>query len=355
MDITVKIDGNKYSGWSSISVTRVIGEICGDFNFSLINYPLEETKNIVADKEVTISMEGPKKTDNLITGYIYDTERSDDGESSNLNFAGRDKTSDLVDSSALYKTSFWKKKELAQIVSDICEPFGIDVFAYEGNEIVKEFALQSGETAFAAIDRLCRAYTILPMTDNNGTLVLTSIADATADTKLKVGQNILSWRIQERQSERYSNYYVKGQRRGSGSQWKNDYVALVGNATDEDVPRYRPLVLCAEKHMTQGEIKKRAAWEAQVRAGRASRVQLTVLGWYQDPFNDDSRPWQVNELVNFVHEGLGINTQLVIGSVTFEISESGRITFLELYPKEIYASNPTEKIKLSRRSSVRPS
>lgn len=357
MDISLKIGNARYTGWTGVSVTRVIGEMCGDFNFTLVDHPVDTTKNINSGDEVIVSLEKKTGSDRLITGYIYVTERTKDSNGTIYTFTGRDKTSDLVDSAALYKTSTWKQKDLSKIAIDICEPFDIDVFMFATDPQVKEFALQSGETAFAAIERLCRAYTILPLTDENGTLVLTSIGDSKADVVLEVGKNIISLVLQENNSERYSQYYARGQKRGGGQQWKNDYVSLVGSATDADIVRYRPMVIAAERHMTAGEIKKRAAWEAQVRAGRAIRAIVTVPGWYQNIDSPEtSRPWTINELVSLVDLDWGINATLVIGSVTFEVSEAGgRVTKMELYPPEIYAANPSERIQLSRKSSVRPS
>ena len=57
-EIEVIIDGTKFIGWNSVNVTRVIGELCGDFSFSLVDFPIGSTKNIIPGSEVSIEMTG---------------------------------------------------------------------------------------------------------------------------------------------------------------------------------------------------------------------------------------------------------------------------------------------------------
>jgi prophage tail gpP-like protein len=358
MHISVIINGKRFFGFKDPNVSRALGALSGDFSFSLANFPLDNTKEIVTGQSVEIVIETTGIQHKIITGYINKTKRSFSGEKTELQFVGRDKTSDLVDCAALYKNSQWKKKKLDSICEDICKPYNIyvDSADIDPAPMVEDFALQSGETAFSAIERLCRAFGILPLTDENGSLLLTSIGINNADVRLIVGENIKEIDYEEDDSGRYSDYYFRGQGSGNGSQWKNDVIRLLGKAVDVDITRYRPYLAFGERRMKPTEIARRAAWEAQVRAGRAIRVTITVLGWLQDPMDENSRPWRINELVEIIHNSWEISAQLVVSSVIFNLTEQGgRYTILELNPPEIYKADPGETIELSRRSRVRPS
>lgn len=354
--IKIVIDGNTISGWESISVSRALGSLSGDFTFNLTDFPLADTKTINPGKAIVIEMVGDTSLSHkLMTGYIDRVSRSKDANSTTLEFNGRDKTSDLIDSAALYKTSNWRKKKISQICKDICNPFGIPVVLETSDFQVEDFALQSGETAFTAIERLARAYSIMLITDEFGRLKLSRVSANRAEVRLVVGQNVKSVLYEEDYSGRYSKYYARGQGKGSGNEWSNDIVALKGESEDLGVDRYRPYVFSVEKKMNRTEIQKRVNWEAQVRAGRAVRCDVVVKGWLQDPTSFVSAPWAVNTIVNIVDEKWGIDSEFIISAVTFTLSNTeGRTTALELSPPEIFAADPSEKIELSRRSSVRP-
>jgi prophage tail gpP-like protein len=355
-DIYLKIENTRIGGWKDITVSRSLGALSGDFEFSLVDFPLEETAGIVAGEAVEIYMSDGNVQHNLITGYIDRVSRQENSNNTILKFNGRGRTSDLVDCSAVHKSNTWKKQKLSKIAEDICQPFDIFVSSFTIDDpTIDEFTLQNGETSFNAIERLCRATGILPLEDENGNLLLTTIAENKADVRLIVGQNVKEIEFTEDYSGRYSQYIFRGQRRGNGSTWVKDQQRLRGTFEDTDVLRYRPMIALAERHTTDTEIARRASWEAQVRAGRAIQCQVLHRGWFQDPDNQFSRPWTINELTEIIHDTWGIHSELVNSSVTFQLSESsGRLTKMVFSPPEIYAADPGDEIKLSRRSSVRP-
>ena len=353
-EIKVKIDGDTFAGWETLGVSRALGSLSGDFNFNLIDFPIDKTKNFAPGKSVEVEMSGGLLTHRLITGYIDRVVRTKEGRSTSLEFAGRDKTSDLIDSSAIYKNNYWKKKKISKIIKDICDPFDISVVLDVDDVNVDDFTIQSGETAFTAIERLARAYSFLLMTDENGRLLLSKVSSDRASVRLEVGQNVKRIMYEEDNSGRYSEYLAKGQGKGGGSEWSNDIVSLKGECSDSGIDRYRPYVFSVEKKMNRTEIQKRVNWEAQVRAGRAIRCEVVVNGWLQDPTSEVSEPWKINLLTNVVDKTWGIDSELVTSSVNFSLTSSGgRLTTLELSPPEIFSENPGDTVKLSNRSSVR--
>lgn len=353
-EISVILAGTSYTGWEALRIERTLDSLCGSFYFSLYDFPYEDTLQIQPGTSAVIK----SGTQELITGYIDSVRRSKNGMQTRLEFTGRDKTSDLVDCSAIYKSNRWKKSTLFAIAADLCAPFGINVvLAGVSDPKIDEFAIQTGESPFEAIERLCRAEGILPSTNTSGELLLTSVGTDTADTSLIVGDNILDITYELDTSGRYSEYLFKGQSRGAGSGWLTDKINLRGTSEDSEIDRYRPLLVVVERKTSSAAIAKRAAWEAQVRAGRGERTQVVLRGWEQTQsiIPGGSRLWTINELVSLKDQTWRIDAQLLITAVTFELSESsGRLTTLDLRPPEIYKADPAEKIQLSRRSRVTP-
>jgi len=358
-EIQVLVGRDRFYGWKSLEISRTLGELCGSFSFTAVDFPADEIKKIDVGSPVVIKMVADTLQEwDLITGYVDRTERRvDDGRE--FVFSGRDRTSDLVDCSADYPKNTWTAKSLSTIAADLCDPFGIGVDSIDigaNDPEIPRFSIKTGETVFDALDRLCNAYAILTITDAQGNIRLTRVGSAKSDTSLIVGQNIQRVDFIRDFSGRYSKYTAKAQGNQKGAEWLGDKISLRGDATDVGVSRYRPLLFMTEKQETRESVQKRVNWEAQVRAGQAEGASVTVKNWMQDPTGRNSRPWEINETIGIKDEGFDIEAQLVVSSVTFSVSEgAGRETSLELSPPEIFAENPSEKIELASKHSVKPS
>lgn len=356
-EIQTLINGNRFQGWTDISVTRTLGELCADFSFGAINFPPEIVKGIKAHDSVEIVMFADRTDWTIVTGYIDVVERSANNQGRLFKFSGRDKTCDLVDCSAYYAKSSWYGRKLFSIILDLCGPYDIavDLTDVESKDVkIDKFTIKAGETVFQAIDRLCSAYNMLPLTNEYGDLRLTQVGSDLADTKLLFGANVVEGTFFEDYSGRYSFYQARGQSNGRGNEWLPDKILLEGAALDLQVTRYRPLVFMTEKKENPTTIQKRVNWEAQIRAGRAEGATVSVLGWLQED-KLSSRPWAINELVIIKDEFFGIEAELIVSSVTFSVDPNqGKMTQLELSPPEIFQAEPADEIELARKHSVRP-
>lgn len=358
VDVITRVNGLDFRGWTDISVTRVLGELCADFSFSAIDFPKDDIKKVTIGSEIEILIKTDSREFKVLTGYINRTERSSSEQGYVFGFAGRDKTSDLVGCSAIYPNNTWARKSVSDIIADLCSPFSIGVDSIDiarNDPIIEKFSIKSGETVFDAIDRLCKAYGILPTTDINGDLVLTNIGILRAETQLIDGINLKTFSAIEDDSDRYSTYIAKGQARGIGGDWLRNTIDIRGEAIDNQVLRYRPMVFMVERHTTRTDIQRQVNWEAQIRAGRAEGFTCVLPGWQQDPKNPLSEPWAINSLVEIQSDTFGLSAEMIISSVNYASNEAtGRVVNLELSPPEIFAADPGDVIQLSRRHSVRP-
>jgi prophage tail gpP-like protein len=82
--------------------------------------------------------------------------------------------------------------------------------------------------------------------------------------------------------------------------------------------------------------RKRAQWEATVRAARAVSVSVTVQGWRQA----DGTLWPVNGLVQVDLPWLRISGEMLITELTYSLDESGTQTQMTLRRADAYTPEP---------------
>lgn len=339
--LRLQVNGKLYGGWKEIQVNASIETISGNFDLGYFDswggqrqpWPINDGDAC----EVCIG------DDVVLTGYVDDADDSLDAASDSLKVTGRDKTGDLVDSSAIHKPDQWSGQKLPAIAATLCRPFGITVKAEVGcGPAFPTVKVQPGETAFAVIERLCRMRAILPMSDGKGGLVLTSAGKGgKAHSALVEGENLLSIQRKRSQKDRHSEYIVKGQQSGLAALGEGPAVEVLsakgevtaraaapasGRAADPGVTRYRPLVIIAEAEASGQSPATRALWEATVRAGRGLRVDVTVQGWRQG----NGELWRPNQLVHIKALSRGLDDVLLIVSCCYTLNDSGSITAMSL-------------------------
>ena len=123
-------------------------------------------------------------------------------------------------------------------------------------------------------------------------------------------------------SERYSEYHVKAQARG-----KNNSKAVV---RDEEITRYRPLVIIAEDQALNAPAAERAKWEKNIRMGKSERFRAKVQSWYQQ--GDTGVLWAPGLNVSLTSPYAGFeNEDFTIASVVYKQNDrDGTVCELEL-------------------------
>jgi prophage tail gpP-like protein len=253
------------------------------------------------------------------------------------------KTCDLVDCAAIYKSGAWKDADLLTIASDLCDPFDIGV-EMNGTAPAKfrRFSIQEGETAFEAIARAAKMRGFLTLTADNGELLLSRVGSKKTRTVLEYGKNVLRGTRKGSWKDRFSSYTVKTQAAGSNDFYGQNASAIKRTVTDERIDRYRPTIIMAENEDTGNELRDRAQWECNTRAGKGRRVIYRVHGWRDDA----STLWEPNTLVKVKDSRFELDTELLIAVVTFEKTlEDGTNTTLELTDKAAYDVQPLPPAK----------
>lgn len=320
MSAEIKIGGMVYGGWKTARIERGIEQIAGSFELGVTErWPGQDTpRQIRRGERCEVLADG----ETVITGWVDDARPSYADTQHDFQVSGRDAAGDLVDCSAIHKSGQWANATLDRVVRDVCAPFKIPV-SIETNlgKAFDSYSIQEGETAFECIERACRMRAVLPVSDGKGGLVLTRAKDTRPVAELVEGVNILSASGEFGIKERYSQYIVKGQDRGSDDNFgtPETHSQVRAEASDSFVTRYRPLIVLAESHGPHATFKERATWERNVRRGRSSRATVTVQGWR----SADGQLWRHNTMVHLTSPWLGVDAELLVSSVALTLDEQG--------------------------------
>ena len=348
-DVRLKVGGHEYGGWKSVRVTRGIEAVSGSFDLSIserwpgqsIDWPIH------IEDECTLLVAGEP----MIVGYVDDKAISYDASSHSITVSGKDWTAALVECSADLDDWEFKNASILTLTQKLCRPFGIDVSLQDGLTVdaVSKLSVDPGETAFDALDRLCRLAGVLPVSDGAGGLLLTRAGSRRAVTELVEGKNILAASSEHNATGVYRSYRVLGQRSGSSETHGANAASVAGSASDLTVRRLeRSLLVRADGNVSPAQAQTRAEWEATVRAGRAFSASVTVQGWTQG----NGRPWPVNALVGVRSPLLGIDSDMLIAEATYTLDDGGSKTTLALKRPDAFEPEPVIEAEASAQRKV---
>jgi prophage tail gpP-like protein len=340
--LTLIVGGERHGGWTDVEVALSLEQVAGGFAISLTEKWLDgsggfKVRPVDPGAACRVELGGEV----LIDGHVDTSSARFDRSGHTVLIQGRDRTADLVDSSAVHDPDEWRGETLEQIVRRLAAPFGVKVTAKadtgEPFEDPNPFKIQQGETAFDAIDRACRLRAVLAVPDGKGGLLLTRGDPEGEAEALIEGKNIEAVDRTLDNASRFSRYIVKGQSAGSDDFNGDDAAGPQAESTDSGITRDRPLMVMAE--VAAADLQKRADWEANIRAARAESVRVTVAGWRQG----DGTVWRFNRTASVDVPSLGINaTLLIVGTRFTKDPESGTHTTLLLMPKEAFQPAPPE-------------
>lgn len=324
--VTLRVAGIEYGGWTTITSIRTgLDAISGGFAVALTErWPGQTTTRPLHSEDAVCVRIGDTT---VINGHVDEVSREIGAGVHTIQVTGRDATADLVDCAAMNAPGEWKDSGLVEIVSALCQPFGISVVVAGGTNLGKAFAgftLQKGEKALAAIQRLCAARGVLPYSDGRGVLVLGPGTPSRAGTRLVEGRNMKAGKSKESRIGRWRDYTVYSQT----ALW-DDAAANAGTkgtAHDAGIRRYRPTARMADDLADGITAAQQAAWDAKIGKAKAETDDITVQGW-----RHAGGLWRPNMLVPVSSPSLGIDGDRLIASVECTLDvEGGTIARLSL-------------------------
>jgi prophage tail gpP-like protein len=100
-ELTVLIEGEEFGGWEDVSVRRSLDMFCGSFQLILADDQKGRDWSFATQKNCVLKINRIP----VLTGFVDEVRFNISGEQHNVTIAGRDKTADLVDCSAVANSS----------------------------------------------------------------------------------------------------------------------------------------------------------------------------------------------------------------------------------------------------------
>lgn len=215
---TLEVDGQEYSGWQEIRVTRALDKASASFELQVSErWPIQDKSpepwKITPGKPCSIRFGDTV----VLTGFVDSYVPSFASDNHEVRVTGRSKTLDFVDASVMEDGGQFKNMTLEAIVRRLVEPFQLEVVvdeSFKGGAKIPEVQVQQGETCFELAEKLCRLQECLITDDPDGRIVLARAGAGKCSSTLKQGGNILLASSTNDHSQRFSEYVVKAQRPG---------------------------------------------------------------------------------------------------------------------------------------------
>ena len=331
--ITLTVDGEIFAGWVDVRIDRSLDRFAHSFDLSYV----DRWADAVQPWPIRVYSSAQIKYGNhlLITGQVDVSTMRVSARDWSLRAAGRSKTGVLADCSAIHGAGTWKNKRAIEIARDLVAPYGLTVaISIPDNEVLRRFTIEEGETVQAALDRLAknRGYLCHTLPDGNlGWMRLDAFIGVVADVPVA---DAISREVHEDGQERFSEYHLRAQSFGEGADGEATTIKKkYDGVTDTGVPLHRPLVVVADSAATHAQLKQRAEWERNVRAGRAVRYRASFPGIL------DARgfPWSPGDLHNIRDAALGVDERMLVVSAQISVSDNELITEVDFARPESFS------------------
>jgi prophage tail gpP-like protein len=348
-DVALLVGGRRYAGWKSIRVTLTMEGIAGGFALEVSDRwgGQAEPWPIAEGDPCRVEVSGQI----VIDGYVDKRGQSVDATSRTLRYSGRDRAADLVDCSAIVEAGTVTKNnwtfynvDVAELARKIAEPHGIRVsVAPELGAVLtrdKRVLVHPGDTCFEVIARAAGAAQVLVISDGAGGILITRGGTERAAALIE-GVNIKAGSSEFDASDRFHRYLLSSQVPGT-DEASGEATRIQAEARDLGVRRTNRVILIRpEKGYSRADSKRRADWEARIRAARSEKISITVQGWKQP----DGKLWAINKrsLVR-APRTLGVYGDMLISQVEFSVGDGGRITQLGLVRPDAFTPEPAATV-----------
>lgn len=330
-EVILKVNGMNYSGWLSIEIKKSIRALAGMFSLKVTDSWSNKKKPwfIVPGDYCELFI----GSELMISGFIDDLDYSVNASGREVMVTGRDKTGDLVDCSIETKQPQFDNISLNNLLAKLCKPFGITVTNLtKTNPIVNQFKMNQGNSVHDVIDELSKKYGFIACSTPDGNLIIPAIGESFAKDYIEEGVNLFEGSVKFDHKERFSKYILKGQAIGSDDASGEQAYSISAVTTDPDVKRYRPKVIVESDAAYETNLMRRSQWEMNLRASKSTAGSVTMKGWRQS----DGSLWKENTMINYKSSYLGMESQFLVGDITYSLNDQGRKVTMDFLRKEVF-------------------
>lgn len=355
-EISIRLSGGGaqtiLTGWQKVQITTGIERVPPSFELTYTEPLPGDALSVAARGMACVLSIG---SDPVITGYVDRVIDRMTATEHVLTLSGRGMSEDLVDCAAVWQGAVFNNVTALDMGTKLGSPYGVVVVTDESDLVrLPQIIVNLGETAFEAIDRVCKLSGLLAFEQPNGTLLLTRVGTAQAASGFQQGMNVQEASIDNSMDQRFSDYTIVY----PGNQVFGD----IGDAPlttysyqDTGVPRYRQkyVELLSNSLGVAGSgvesgidlTKQQAMWEMNRRIGRSQVVRVTADSWR----DSGGTLWTPNTLADVKLPALKVpKTQLLIGEITFKLGlDTGTTVEVELMPPAAFDIEPISYLPIA--------
>lgn len=337
--IEVFANGMKFKYWTGVKISRSLDHIASGFSLSIVaRDSIGNTVKLFPGDSVEIALNGTT----VIKGYVEKFSTSFSAGSHTFSVSGSESSCDIADC-CVDNPLEWSNKTLDQIINDICGKFGLtfsNVMGVDVGKPLKKFSVDPGTKALETISKLCKERGIIPCSNGLGQIYLLKPSGCKRGPQLKQGVNLVSASVDFSITDRYSAYYVYGSGKAK--------LKVKATKTDQDVGRYRPLIVVDSNATQKESVEARADWEYSIRKAKSMGFKCSVRGW-----SSGSGLWEPGLMCSFEAPDLCVeeSVDLLLSSVEYSWDDNGEVTNITLVSPDVYTPQPeTKKVKTKARS-----
>jgi len=352
-NVTVEVDGTRFTGWKRVTVTKSLDNMCGTFSF---------TASAVVGKPFPIQQRTQCKIIindvSVINGWVEKISVQLESDEHEVTISGRDRTNDVIDSQLSQKIEFNPPITLTQLVEKVLSELHLDDIKVIDNHNLKTFkdiaAESVGITAFDFIEKYAKKAAVMLTTDGFGNIVFQrstlDLLNTVLSTKRDARGQILNSSVVYDDTKRFNFYNVSSSKSAASlhvfdkESSPKQMAHVTGSATDSEIRNSRIYYFQSDDTQEDTQTADRAKWEANFRKSNARVYTCTVQGF--TPTDDQDKIWQPNYLVHVIDEFADVNAQLLIVEVTYTQSlDEGSKATLKLMQKESFTLQVETPIK----------
>lgn len=345
MTMVIEVEGNPYDNFISGEVQIRLDVLCNTFSLVMARSNSQPLPFKVGS-ECKILINNVL----VLTGVIELMTVEYEDVSHTIELAGRDNTSDLLDSSIDELSDIAEGPTLKSIIEQVITNIGSSILVVEGTDTIKFNSVndiaspESGDNAFTFVEGLARQRQVLLTSNGEGNVVITQgVADRLAGARIQniigaLDNNVKSSTVSYDNTGRYNLYKLTGQGNPSalvnaGDTDLDTIVNRGGGTSDTEIRKGRQLVLSAESSFSDDDSFNRAKWEANIRRARGRLYTVRLFSYSVSGSLMGTDIWEVNKLVSISDDFAGISGDMLVNSVVFSLDDSGgsisEITFVE--------------------------
>lgn len=349
MPINLEVNGTEYTNFTRATASVVLDTLANDFSFDAVipageQLPFKggDSCRVLVDDELVLT----GNIENIIGNYSANDHT--------ITVNGRDKTSDLIDSTINIMDDIRAPITLKQIIEKVIKHIGADLLVIDDaspdpfNKAEDIVSPQPGDNAFLFVEEYAQKRQVLLTSNAEGNVVITNSqptpSGGVLQNQIKAGtNNILSASWAYSTNDLFNKYIQKGQLDPVAldfgkSKTKTGVISQEGQIVDDNIRVGRQLVMVSDKGFSQAQLQTRAEWSKKIRQARSVAYSCSAQSFQ----NSAETLWLVNTLVSIFDEFADIDRDLLLNSITFTYDQRGSVSLLGFVEADAYVLQLTE-------------